>query len=180
MSPYFQTHASKNFYDDFIYFRLLACGSRQFQIAFGLITFPFEITLTYTEEGVHSVTNYSLIGDGLWQMYQVNFVFLLWMNTKYYSNNSAAPTSLEFKIEIDMKFSQKLRINATHYTYLDATMLLCGNVIKKYICGLLLEHTLKVLLKYIYLHEGQIILSPITSAFFNMSFALKLHRYLWF
>ena len=132
MSSYFQTHASKNFYDDFIYFRLLACGSRQFQIAFGLITFPFEITLTYTEEGVHRVTNYSLIGDGLWQMYQVNFVFLLWMNTKYYSNNSAAPTSLEFKIEIDMKFSQKLRMNATDdYTYLDATMLLCGNVIKK-------------------------------------------------
>ena len=77
-----------------------------------------------------------------------------------------------------MKFSQKLRMNATHYTYLDATMLLCGNVIKKYICGLLLEHTLKVLLKYIYLHEGQIILSPITSAFYNMSFALKLQRYL--
>ena len=90
MSSYFQTLASKKFYDDFIYFRLLACGSRQFLIAFGLITFPFKITLTYTEEGVHSVTNYSLIGDGLWQMYQVNFVFLLWMNTKYYSNNSGS------------------------------------------------------------------------------------------
>ena len=92
----------------------LHVGADSFKLHLGWwITFPFEITLTYTEEGVHRVTNYSLIGDGLWQMYQVNFVFLLWMNTKYYSNNSAAPTSLEFKIEIDMKFSQKLRMNAT-------------------------------------------------------------------
>ena len=56
----------------------LHVGADSFKLHLGwLITFPFEITLTYTEEGVHSVTNYSLIGDGLWQMYQVNFVFLL-------------------------------------------------------------------------------------------------------
>ena len=141
MSSYFQTLASKKFYDDFIYFRLLACGSRQFLIAFGLITFPFKITLTYTEEGVHSVTNYSLIGDGLWQMYQVNFVFLLWMNTKYYSNNSC---SYIFRVQ-DWDWREVLtKINDECHLPTPTLMRCRGNVIKKNMENIFVDYCLSI------------------------------------